>query len=69
MREYVEHSAGDGVQDRQAVDSVLDKGVDRFKQTLENGSTETRGSVVETLHVRPLNGVPKSPHPSASQKE
>lgn len=31
VREYVEHSAGDWVQDRQAVDSVLDEGIDSFK--------------------------------------
>lgn len=36
--EDVEHGAGDRVQDRQAVDPVLDEGVDSFKQAAEVGA-------------------------------
>lgn len=68
VREDVQHSAGDWVQDGQAVDSVLDEGIDSFKQTLKNGSNETRSNVGKTLHPRPSNRVPGSLHPSASQK-
>jgi hypothetical protein len=67
--EYVEHSARDRVQDRQAVDSVLDEGIDSFKQALGNGNSETRSTVVETLHLRPPNKEPRFPHPSTSRKE
>lgn len=66
MRENVEHSAGDRVQDRQAVDPVLDEGIDSFKQTLGNRSSETRSSIVRTLHLRPIT---RFPHPSASGKK
>ena len=38
MCEDVEHSPGDRVQDRQAVDPVLDEGVDSFEQAVEVGA-------------------------------
>lgn len=69
MREDVQHSTGDRVQDGQAVDSVLDEGIDSFKQTSKNGSSETRSNMGKTLHLKPPNRVPGSPHPSASQKK
>lgn len=69
VSEYVEHSAGDRVQDWQAVNSVLDEGVDSFKQTLGNESSKTRSNMVETLHLRPPNREPRLPHPSVAPKE
>lgn len=69
VREDVQHSAGDWVQDGQAVDSVLNEGIDSFKQTLKNRSSETGSNVGKTLHPRTPNKVPGSLHPSASQKK